>query len=160
MNLFAVLSLFTDQISKTPTLSYTKSLTSRVMLARNALSCFIMAFRGMTKAVTRNTWTIVSTSGITLSTKLKTESKHQNYLFSNFWQPIPVCWMISVHQCLQVLNFFLSTVVFLFLFVFFLTVCYADVVVQFYPWYKKFYFPLLQNHYHTLPYPKTKQQKK
>ena len=27
------------------------------------------------------------------------------------------------------------------------------VVVQFYPWFK-FYFPLFQSHYHTLPYPK------
>ena len=30
------------------------------------------------------------------------------------------------------------------------------VVVQFYPWFK-FYFPLFQTHYHTLPYPKTKE---
>ena len=32
------------------------------------------------------------------------------------------------------------------------------VVVQFYPWFK-FYFPLFQSHYHTLPYPKTKDNK-
>ena len=32
------------------------------------------------------------------------------------------------------------------------------VVVQFYPCFK-FYFPLFQTHYHTLPYPKTKQNK-
>ena len=32
------------------------------------------------------------------------------------------------------------------------------VVVQFYPWFK-FYFPLFQNRYHTLPYPKTKENK-
>ena len=30
----------------------------------------------------------------------------------------------------------------------------ACVVVQFYPWFK-FYFPLFQTHYRTLPYPKT-----
>ena len=34
----------------------------------------------------------------------------------------------------------------------------AYVVVQFYPWFK-FYFPLFQIHYHTLPYPKTKENK-
>ena len=32
------------------------------------------------------------------------------------------------------------------------------VVVQFYPWFK-FYFLLFQTHYHTLPYPKTKEKK-
>ena len=32
------------------------------------------------------------------------------------------------------------------------------VVVQFYPWLKS-YFLLLQTHYHTLPYPKTKENK-
>ena len=32
------------------------------------------------------------------------------------------------------------------------------VVVQFYPWFK-FYFPLFQTHYHTLPYPETKENK-
>ena len=32
------------------------------------------------------------------------------------------------------------------------------VVVQFYSW-VKFYFPLVQTHYHTLPYPKTKENK-
>ena len=32
------------------------------------------------------------------------------------------------------------------------------VVVQFYPW-LKFYFPLFLTHYHTLPYPKTKENK-
>ena len=32
------------------------------------------------------------------------------------------------------------------------------VVVQFYPWFK-FYFLLFQTHYHTLPYPKTKENK-
>ena len=32
----------------------------------------------------------------------------------------------------------------------------VDVVVQFYPWFK-FYFLLFQTHYHTLPYPKTKE---
>ena len=32
------------------------------------------------------------------------------------------------------------------------------VVVQFYPWFK-FYFPLFQTHYHTLPQPKTKENK-
>ena len=32
------------------------------------------------------------------------------------------------------------------------------VVVQFYPGFK-FYFPLFQTHYHTLPYPKTKENK-
>ena len=32
------------------------------------------------------------------------------------------------------------------------------VVVQFYPWFK-FYFPLFQSHYNTLPYPKTKDNK-
>ena len=32
------------------------------------------------------------------------------------------------------------------------------VVVQFYPWFK-FYFLLFQAHYHTLPYPKTKENK-
>ena len=37
-----------------------------------------------------------------------------------------------------------------------LTVVYA--VVQFYPWFK-FYFLLFQNHYHILPYPKTKENK-
>ena len=31
----------------------------------------------------------------------------------------------------------------------------VDVVVQFYAWFK-FYFPLFQTHYHTLPYPETK----
>ena len=30
----------------------------------------------------------------------------------------------------------------------------AYVVVKFYPWFK-FYFPLFQTHYRTLPYPKT-----
>ena len=35
---------------------------------------------------------------------------------------------------------------------------FAYVVVQFYPWFK-FYFPLFQTHYHTLPYPKTKGNK-
>ena len=30
------------------------------------------------------------------------------------------------------------------------------VVVQFCPWFK-FYFPLLETHYHTLPYPKIKE---
>ena len=35
---------------------------------------------------------------------------------------------------------------------------YIYVVVQFYPWFK-FYFPLFQTHYHTLPYPKTKGNK-
>ena len=34
----------------------------------------------------------------------------------------------------------------------------VDVVVQFYAWFK-FYFPLFQTHYHTLPYPKTKGNK-
>ena len=29
-------------------------------------------------------------------------------------------------------------------------------MVQFYPWFK-FYFLLFQTHYHTLPYPKTKE---
>ena len=33
------------------------------------------------------------------------------------------------------------------------------VVVQNYPWFK-LYFLLFQNHYHTLPYPKTKKKKK
>ena len=33
------------------------------------------------------------------------------------------------------------------------------VVVQFYPCFK-FYFPLFQGHYHTLPYPKTTKIKK
>ena len=32
------------------------------------------------------------------------------------------------------------------------------VVVQIYPWFN-FYFLLFQNHYHTLPYPKTKENK-
>ena len=32
------------------------------------------------------------------------------------------------------------------------------VVVQFYPWFK-FYFPLFLAHYHTLRYPKTKENK-
>ena len=32
------------------------------------------------------------------------------------------------------------------------------VAVQFYPWFK-FYFLLFQTHYHTLPYPKTKENK-
>ena len=32
------------------------------------------------------------------------------------------------------------------------------VVVQFHPWFK-FYFPLFQTHYHTLQYPKTKENK-
>ena len=32
------------------------------------------------------------------------------------------------------------------------------VVVQFYPWFK-FYFSLFQSDYHTLPYPKTKDNK-
>ena len=32
------------------------------------------------------------------------------------------------------------------------------VVAQFYPWFK-FYFPLFQTHYHTLPYPETKKNK-
>ena len=32
------------------------------------------------------------------------------------------------------------------------------VVVQFYPCFK-FYFSLFQSHYHTLPYPKTKEKK-
>ena len=32
------------------------------------------------------------------------------------------------------------------------------VVVQFYPWFN-FYFPLFQTHNHTLPYPKTKENK-
>ena len=32
------------------------------------------------------------------------------------------------------------------------------VVAQFYPWFK-FYFPLFQTHYHTLPYPETKENK-
>ena len=32
------------------------------------------------------------------------------------------------------------------------------VVVQFFPWFK-FYFPLFKTHYHTLPYPKTKENK-
>ena len=32
------------------------------------------------------------------------------------------------------------------------------VVVQFYPWFK-FYFLLFETHYHTLPYPKTKENK-
>ena len=32
------------------------------------------------------------------------------------------------------------------------------VVVQFYPWFK-FYFLLFQIHYHTLPYPKTEENK-
>ena len=32
------------------------------------------------------------------------------------------------------------------------------VVAQFFPWFK-FYFPLFQAHYHTLPYPKTKGNK-
>ena len=32
------------------------------------------------------------------------------------------------------------------------------VAVQFYPWFK-FYFPLFQTTYHTLPYPKTKENK-
>lgn len=36
---------------------------------------------------------------------------------------------------------------------------YVSVVVQFYPWFK-FYFLLFQIHYHTLPYPKTKENKK
>ena len=36
--------------------------------------------------------------------------------------------------------------------------CYIYVVVQFYPWFK-FYFPLFQTHYHTLQYPKTKENK-
>ena len=31
-------------------------------------------------------------------------------------------------------------------------------MVQLYPWFK-FYFPLFQTHYHTLPYPKTKGNK-
>ena len=31
-------------------------------------------------------------------------------------------------------------------------------MVQFYPWFK-FYFPSFQTHYHTLPYPKTKEIK-
>ena len=31
-------------------------------------------------------------------------------------------------------------------------------MVQFYPWFK-FYFPLFQTHYHTYPYPKTKENK-
>ena len=35
---------------------------------------------------------------------------------------------------------------------------YVCVVVQFYAWFK-FYFPLFQTHYHTLPYPKTKGNK-
>ena len=35
---------------------------------------------------------------------------------------------------------------------------YVCVVVQFYPWFK-FYFLLFQTHYHTLPYPKTKENK-
>ena len=35
---------------------------------------------------------------------------------------------------------------------------YISVVVQFYPWFK-FYSPLFQTHYHTLPYPKTKENK-
>ena len=30
------------------------------------------------------------------------------------------------------------------------------VVVQFYPWFK-FFIPLFQTHYQTLPYPKTKE---
>ena len=34
----------------------------------------------------------------------------------------------------------------------------ASVVIQFYPWFK-FYFLLLQTHYHILPYPKTKEKK-
>jgi len=33
-----------------------------------------------------------------------------------------------------------------------------NVVFQFYPWFI-FYFPLFQTHYHTLPYPKTKESK-
>ena len=33
-----------------------------------------------------------------------------------------------------------------------------NVVFQFYPWFK-FYFPLFQTHCHTLPYPKTKENK-
>ena len=32
------------------------------------------------------------------------------------------------------------------------------VVIQFYPW-SKLYFPLFQAYYHTLPYPKTKENK-
>ena len=32
------------------------------------------------------------------------------------------------------------------------------VVVQFYPWFQ-FYFPFFQTHYHTLQYPKTKENK-
>ena len=35
---------------------------------------------------------------------------------------------------------------------------YVYVVVQFYLWFK-FYFLLFQTHYHTLPYPKTKENK-
>ena len=31
-------------------------------------------------------------------------------------------------------------------------------MVQFYPW-SKFYFPLFQTHYRTLPYPKTNENK-
>ena len=34
----------------------------------------------------------------------------------------------------------------------------AYVVVQFYPWFE-FYILLSQTHYHTLPYPKTKENK-
>ena len=34
----------------------------------------------------------------------------------------------------------------------------VHVVVQFYPWFK-FYIPLFQTPYHTLPYPKTKGNK-
>ena len=34
----------------------------------------------------------------------------------------------------------------------------VTVVVQFYPWFK-FHFPLCQTHYHTLTYPKTKENK-
>ena len=34
----------------------------------------------------------------------------------------------------------------------------ASVVIQFYPWFK-FYFLLLQTHYHILPHPKTKENK-
>ena len=34
----------------------------------------------------------------------------------------------------------------------------SDIVVQFYPWFK-FYFPFFQTHYHTLSYPKSKENK-
>ena len=39
-----------------------------------------------------------------------------------------------------------------------LNICHVYVVVQFFPWFK-FYFPLFKTHYHTLPYPKTKENK-